>query len=116
MVSHFKIACGAAAAMSLLMVAFVGRSSQPEPAPVVISDVQEPTTELKQARLELSKGMAMFTEEPKVITTEPIKAGVEAVVVVPPPKEHKKPSAKDLCTRHGRHKVWINKYKWRCRK
>jgi hypothetical protein len=133
MTNHFKIACGAVAAMTLVMVVFVGRSSSPEPEVVVASDAPTPPTPAEgptaeelaiKARQELAAAMNSRIEGPRLITTETIK--FEDRVLTPPPPgvipgmtptpKVVKLAETNLCTRHNMHKVWVSKYKWRCKK
>jgi len=56
---------------------------------------------------------------PKVVQTEPIKPEPDPLLMVlsePQPMRRRATPATDICTRHGRVKVWVSKYRWRCLK
>jgi hypothetical protein len=121
----FKIACGGAAAMSLVITFAIGRSPEPPPAPVVnaaptveAQEVEEETDQMRENReialATLKKANSLAITDPKPVKVEKLVPVSEKKVEVSV-KEQKKAES-NICTRNGKHKVWVSKYSWRCRK
>lgn len=131
MTSHFKIACGAVAVVSLVTVTAIGRSPSatvPPPPNMEGYIVPRPTElQIVQARKELAAAMQIFYEAPKIVQVEPIKPTpppsqdtlkLENRTLTPPPvqanepKKTEKPKYRPTCR-----KIWKQgKEYWRCRK
>jgi len=70
--------------------------------------------------------LAMMSEQieamnmPKVVQTEPIKPEPDPLMAVlstePAPQPIRRKAESDICTKHGMHKVMVDKHRWRCRK
>jgi len=61
---------------------------------------------------QLNKPRVVQTESVKPIEADPLMA----VLSDPAPPRRRAVAATDICTRHGMVKVWVSKYRWRCRR
>lgn len=115
-----KIALGGAAALSLVITLAIGRSAAPEPPPIIAAD-PPPSMDDTYREIALSV-LRQSAEEPKPVVVEKIIPPIIPMVNVAKSrpveasvKEQKK-AENDICTRNGRRKVWISRFKWRCKK
>jgi len=111
------IMLGCAAVAALLAVAMARTSSPPDPSR--FDEAWQDTMQV--AVLKKTDRLATIIDPPQV----PVgKIEPDAPVVTTPiviveknqPEVKRKPRETNVCTRHNKHKVWISKYKWRCRK
>ena len=135
-----KVGFGGAALLALAVTFAIGRS----PPPPVVADAEPvrfddtwidatKTVELKNAdvknsirQIELGKVTELSTL-PKTVAAERVVPDAPAKMppVIPlndqpaaqrPRHAEARSEESNLCTRHKMHKVWVSKYKWRCRK
>jgi hypothetical protein len=136
----FRIALGGAAALALVVTFAVGRSSPPvvaaEAAPHfeetwidAAKSVELKTADVKNSIRQIDLGkVAEPSSLPKPVANERIVPNAPAkmppVVRVDDEPAARRPrraerhasEGNNLCTRHKRHKVWVSKYRWRCRR
>ena len=120
--THFKIACAAVAAMTLLTVFAIGRSPDPP--------VPQPDNSFDRTWREAAGPAALVTTAiempPKTVKTEvvklenpPTESPLKEEPPPPPPKakpQKTKFAETNVCTRHNMRKVRVGRYSWRCRK
>jgi hypothetical protein len=116
--THLKIACGAVAILSLLLV-FASRSQAPLPTPPVVA-AQEPSTEtlmvpddIRDVAHAAFKAAALAPADGRVATSAKVRFE-DVILAAPAPPAPPEPS--NLCTRNGMKKVWVSKQKWKCQK
>ncbi|HET9538085.1 MAG TPA: hypothetical protein VFP43_22520 [Mesorhizobium sp.] len=130
MKQFLKIALGGACALALVMTFAIGRTTPP-PAPVVAADppgfaetwndsvkvVELKTADMKHAyrQIDLSKTQEITTE--RITPDAPAKVPpiIPHITVAKVQPVESKPE-RNICTRHRMQKVWVSKYKWRCKK
>jgi len=121
--SHFKLACGAVAILSLVTVFALGRSpSPPDPETVVAAEAEPPLPPINEAYRDIAlEVLRQSGRDGRIVKTETI---VEPPPPVPPPLakvveatvKEQKLAESNICTRNGMKKTWISRFKWRCRK
>lgn len=115
--THFKLAMGAVAMLTLLIVFATQRIPVPEKIIEVPSnkfdDAINATTQSGNEYAVLKK--ADLERPPKIVQTERVIVPEETPT--PPPKErrHNHSEGKDVCARHNMRKVTYGRT-WRCRK
>jgi hypothetical protein len=121
---HFKIAVGAvlfAVAVSTVLTFALGRSTPP-PKPIVAATEPEPQQTIEEAYREVAlsvlKSASLAASDPKPVPVEKIIPPIIPHVAVANTdmKVEGKREVSNLCSRNGRRKVWVTKYKWRCLK
>ena len=121
--NHIPVIAGGllfASAVTAIMSVALSRSAAPPPPVVAAAEPEPPLITETYREIALSV-LRQSAEDAKVVQIEKIIPPIIPMVNVAKalPVENgaeKKKSESNLCTRNGKRKVWVTKYKWRCLK
>ena len=111
-----------AAASALVATVVIGRSSPP-PAPDVSKAWADrfETAVMNQTAVLPKADRIIEIAAPTPVPVQPVvpeSAKVPPIIPVEEPAKKQRIASTEtnLCTRHNMQKIWVSKYKWRCRK